>query len=53
MAEIQQTSPGADQGKAHPSGDNRFQMLDASMKQQQFQPDTLIEVLHTAQELFG
>ena len=53
MAEIQQKSPGADQGEAHPSGDNRFQMLDASMKRHRFQPDALIEVLHVAQELFG
>ncbi len=53
MAEIQQKSRGADQGEAHPSGDNRFKMLDASMKRQRFQPDFLIEVLHTAQELFG
>ena len=37
----------------HPSGDKRFKMLDASMKRHQFQPDALIEVLHTAQELFG
>ena len=28
-------------------------MLDATMKRQRFQPDALIEVLHTAQELFG
>jgi bidirectional [NiFe] hydrogenase diaphorase subunit len=53
MAEIQQKSRGADPGEAHPSGDNRFKMLDASMKRQRFQPDALIEVLHTAQELFG
>ena len=38
---------------AHPSGDKRFKMLDATMKRHQFQPDALIEVLHTAQELFG
>lgn len=37
----------------HPSGDNRFKMLDASMKRQRYQPDALIEVLHTAQGLFG
>ena len=37
----------------HPSGDNRFKMLDASMKRHRFAPDALIEVLHTAQELFG
>jgi bidirectional [NiFe] hydrogenase diaphorase subunit len=37
----------------HPSGDSRFQMLDATMKRHRFAPDALIEVLHTAQELFG
>lgn len=37
----------------HPSGDRRFEMLDASMKKQKFAPDSLIEILHTAQELFG
>jgi bidirectional [NiFe] hydrogenase diaphorase subunit len=33
--------------------DNRYKMLDASMRRNQNQPDALIEVLHTAQELFG
>jgi bidirectional [NiFe] hydrogenase diaphorase subunit len=37
----------------HPSGDKRFKMLDAAMKRHQFQPDSLLEILHTAQELFG
>ena len=37
----------------HPSGDNRFKILEATMKRQQYQPDALIEVLHKAQELFG
>ena len=37
----------------HPSGDKRFKLLDASMKKHQFQADALLEVLHTAQELFG
>jgi bidirectional [NiFe] hydrogenase diaphorase subunit len=37
----------------HPSGDKRFEMLDTSMKRLRFMPDALIEVLHTAQELFG
>jgi bidirectional [NiFe] hydrogenase diaphorase subunit len=40
-------------GDDHPSGDNRFKMLDASMKRHRFAPEALIEVLHTAQELFG
>jgi bidirectional [NiFe] hydrogenase diaphorase subunit len=38
---------------AHPSGDNRFKILEATMKRHQYQPDALIEVLHKAQELFG
>lgn len=37
----------------HPSGDKRFEMLDASMKRHRFQPDALIQALHNAQELFG
>jgi bidirectional [NiFe] hydrogenase diaphorase subunit len=37
----------------HPSGDKRFKLLDAAMKRHQYQADALIEVLHTAQELFG
>jgi bidirectional [NiFe] hydrogenase diaphorase subunit len=37
----------------HPSGDQRFQRLDAAMKKHQYQADALLEVLHTAQELFG
>lgn len=42
------TKPGT-----HPSGDNRFKILEATMKRHQYQPDALIEVLHKAQELFG
>jgi bidirectional [NiFe] hydrogenase diaphorase subunit len=37
----------------HPSGDKRFKLLDVAMKKHQFQPHALLEVLHTAQELFG
>jgi bidirectional [NiFe] hydrogenase diaphorase subunit len=37
----------------HPSGDKRYKLLDAAMKRQQYRGDALIEVLHTAQELFG
>lgn len=33
--------------------DNRKKMLDAAMKKNQHQPDALIEVLHTAQGLYG
>ena len=41
------------QKSVHPSGDNRFKLLEATMKRNQYQPDALIEVLHRAQELFG
>jgi bidirectional [NiFe] hydrogenase diaphorase subunit len=37
----------------HPSGDKRFKLLDVAIKRHQFRPDALIEVLHSAQELFG
>lgn len=37
----------------HPSGDERYKMLDATMKRHKFSQDALIEVLHTTQELFG
>lgn len=56
MSDQVQEKPRPTKGKAaadHPSGDNRFKMLDASMKRQRHQPDALIEVLHTAQEIFG
>lgn len=39
--------------QAHPSGDKRFKILEATMKKHQFQHAALIEVLHAAQELFG
>ncbi len=38
---------------AHPSGDKRFKILETAMKRHQHKADALIEVLHTAQELFG
>lgn len=44
--------PAGTNGK-HPSGDNRFKILEATMKRHQYQADALIEVLHKAQELFG
>lgn len=33
--------------------DNRFRILEATMKKHQYQPDVLIEALHKAQLLFG
>lgn len=37
----------------HASGDKRFKILDVHMKRHQHRADSLIEVLHKAQELFG
>ncbi len=37
----------------HPSGDKRFKILETAMKRHQHKPEALIEILHTAQELFG
>jgi bidirectional [NiFe] hydrogenase diaphorase subunit len=33
--------------------DKRFKLVEATMKRYQYRPDALIEVLHTAQEVFG
>ncbi len=37
----------------HPSGDKRFKVLEVTMKRHLYQHDALIEVLHSAQQLFG
>jgi bidirectional [NiFe] hydrogenase diaphorase subunit len=37
----------------HPSGDDRYQVIDRTMKQFGFEKDALLEVLHAAQETFG
>jgi bidirectional [NiFe] hydrogenase diaphorase subunit len=37
----------------HPSGDERYAVLDTALKRVRFGQDQLIEVLHVAQELFG
>jgi bidirectional [NiFe] hydrogenase diaphorase subunit len=39
--------------KDHPSGDQRFARIEAVLKRHQYRADALIEVLHTAQEVFG
>ena len=37
----------------HPSGDNRFKLLDRAITKHQGRGDALIEVLHVAQGIFG
>jgi bidirectional [NiFe] hydrogenase diaphorase subunit len=44
---------GAPPEAEHPSGDPRFKMLDATLKKSRYAPDSLIEILHAAQGLFG
>ena len=45
----------SDKSSEHPSliSDPRLRLVDRAMKRFQYQPDALIEVLHTAQEAFG
>jgi bidirectional [NiFe] hydrogenase diaphorase subunit len=38
---------------SHPSGDNRFKLLDRAITKHQSKGDALIEVLHAAQGIFG
>jgi bidirectional [NiFe] hydrogenase diaphorase subunit len=45
--------PAAHVQAGHPSGDNRFKVIDRTLKRFQYQQDALIEVLHSAQESFG
>jgi len=45
--------PPTTQEKAHPSGDNRFKLLDRAITKHQSRGDALIEVLHAAQGIFG
>ena len=37
----------------HPSGDDRFAVIDKRLKRVQHAQDQLIEVLHVAQDVFG
>ena len=39
--------------KAHPSGDERYNAIDRTMKRFKYEKDALLEVLHAAQETFG
>ncbi len=41
------------QGGDHPSGDNRFELVDKHLKRGHYAQDQLIETLHVAQDVFG
>jgi bidirectional [NiFe] hydrogenase diaphorase subunit len=45
--------PSPSAGSPHPSGDNRFKLLDRAITKHQSKGDALIEVLHAAQGIFG
>ena len=38
---------------AHPSGDDRFALVDKHLKRVRYEQDQLIETLHVAQDVFG
>ncbi len=49
---VDDTAPEA--GKdAHPSGDDRFALVDKHLKRVRYEQDQLIETLHIAQDVFG
>jgi len=43
----------SEQADGHPSGDERFALLDKTMKRSRYAPDQLIEILHAGQGVFG
>jgi bidirectional [NiFe] hydrogenase diaphorase subunit len=43
----------ADAGAGHPSGDERFALVDKHLKRVRYEQDQLIEALHVAQDVFG
>lgn len=43
----------SDRTLEHPSGDERFALVDTALKRARFAQDHLIEILHVAQEVFG
>jgi len=47
----QDPPPGAASG--HPSGDERFALVDKAIKRARFEQNALIDILHVAQDVFG
>jgi bidirectional [NiFe] hydrogenase diaphorase subunit len=43
----------ASRAAIHPSGDQRFALLDTALRRARHEPHQLIEILHRAQEIFG
>ncbi|MFA9491684.1 MAG: bidirectional hydrogenase complex protein HoxE [Anaerolineales bacterium] len=45
--------PDGGSNHSHPSGDERYNTVERTMKRFKYEKDALLEVLHTAQETFG
>lgn len=45
--------PANNDQQGHPSGDDRYLSIDKSMRQFKYEKDSLLEVLNSAQEVFG
>ena len=45
--------PVKEKAKEHPSGDERYKLIDRTMKRFKYEKDALLEVLNSAQEAFG
>jgi len=45
--------PGRPADEPHPSGDDRFLVIDKHLKRAKYEQDQLIETLHIAQDVFG
>ena len=53
MSDVSDQARPARPDAAHPSGDSRFALLDTALRRARYEPHQLIEILHTAQEIFG
>ena len=52
MTAVVEGGPTSD-GTSHPSGDERFELIDKQLKRARYRQDQLIETLHVAQDVFG
>lgn len=53
MAKKRSTTGEKQAQDTHPSGDERYIAIDRTMKRFKYEKDALLEVLHSAQEIFG
>ena len=53
MAKKQASKEKSPPPTTHPSGDERYTAIDRTMKRFKYEKDALLEVLHSAQEIFG